>query len=93
MMLMNIPRRQAPNARATVGGFLGLTSQKTMAGERNEERYTSQDQQTGEPTCDTEDHSFMQHRPGCPGTLPGWGKAKNAAEMYVFFCSFPLVLV
>ena len=30
----------------------------------------------------------MQHRPGCPGTLPGWGKTKNAIEMYVPFLFF-----
>lgn len=27
----------------------------------------------------------MEHKPGCPGALPGWGKTKNAIEMYVSF--------
>lgn len=81
LVLMDVFLWQAPNPRATIGGFLGLSSQKSMAGERNEERYIPHDKQTGEPTCNTEDHSFMEHRPGRPGTLPGWEKMKNAADM------------
>ncbi|RJE19811.1 hypothetical protein PHISCL_07863 [Aspergillus sclerotialis] len=78
----------APNPRATIGQYLGLTSQKAAAGSKNQERFdeaaaSSMDRNSerGEPTCESEDHSFMQHRPGCPGTLPGWGKTKNAIEM------------
>lgn len=31
----------------------------------------------GEPTCATEDHSFMTHKAGDPDTYPGWGTFKN----------------
>lgn len=31
----------------------------------------------GEPTCASEDHSFMNHRPGGSQTWPGWGTMRN----------------
>ncbi|KAJ5702287.1 hypothetical protein N7488_009835 [Penicillium malachiteum] len=31
----------------------------------------------GEPTCASEDHSFMSHRPGGSKTMPGWGTMRN----------------
>ncbi|RMJ23508.1 hypothetical protein PHISP_05630 [Aspergillus sp. HF37] len=74
----------APNPQSTIGNFLGLSSQKGIAGTHNEERFdraaghADRTTQSGEPTCEGEDHSFMTHRPGCSQTLPGWGKAKDA---------------
>jgi hypothetical protein len=31
-------------------------------------------------TCATEDHSFMEKKPGAPDTLPGWEKAKDTVS-------------
>lgn len=31
----------------------------------------------GEPTCNSEDHSFMGRKPGASETLPGWETVKN----------------
>ncbi|KAJ5273738.1 hypothetical protein N7478_008863 [Penicillium angulare] len=33
--------------------------------------------QHGEPTCASEDHSFMNHKPGGSRTMPGWGTMRN----------------
>ncbi|CAP79429.1 Pc19g00130 [Penicillium rubens Wisconsin 54-1255] len=38
----------------------------------------------GVPTCVTEDHSFMERKPGGPDTLPGWKAAKNILSSRVF---------
>lgn len=36
-------------------------------------------------TCETEDHSFMEHKPGCSGGLPGAATAKDTVlETCVF---------
>ncbi|KAJ5982052.1 hypothetical protein N7451_012152 [Penicillium sp. IBT 35674x] len=34
----------------------------------------------GEPTCATEDHSFMERKPGGSSTLPGWDMAKHILD-------------
>ena len=46
------------------------------------------------PSCETEDHSFMGHRPGCSQTLPGWSTAKEMVEatyVLLFFTLFRFV--
>lgn len=72
---------QAHNARSTMGGFLGLTDQKTRA----ENNFLAQsdivsgrtrEQRVG-TTCTTEDHSFMEQKAGAPDTPPGWETAKK----------------
>lgn len=74
---------QAPKPASTAGSFLGLEDQKA----RDESKYlqranlAASDKPTtttgGEPTCGTEDHGFMEHKPAGPDTLPGWKSAKN----------------
>ena len=74
---------QARNPRSTIGNFLGLQDQKTRAENKYLERadYATADlkatSESGEPTCASEDHSFMGNKPGGSQTLPGWGTAKN----------------
>ncbi|OJJ30308.1 hypothetical protein ASPWEDRAFT_176973 [Aspergillus wentii DTO 134E9] len=68
------------------GNFLGLEQQKSFGESNHSKRaesagYGTQKTKSGYPTCENEDHSFMNHRPGCPGTLPGWSKTKNFLEM------------
>ncbi|GAD97486.1 predicted protein [Paecilomyces variotii No. 5] len=75
--------QQTPNPAASFGNFLGLQDQKSAAHNKFEERFekaggiepptTSE----GEPTCESEDHSFANHKPGCPQTMPGWSKVKD----------------
>ncbi|KAJ5759457.1 hypothetical protein N7520_006613 [Penicillium odoratum] len=71
------------NPRETMGETLGLKEQKGHAKDnflqradeaRGIEKPTSLH---GEPTCATEDHSFMAHKPGHSDTLPGWDTMKN----------------
>ena len=33
--------------------------------------------ENGEPTCETEDHSFMGRKPGGSDTWPGWDTTKS----------------
>ncbi|OJJ45311.1 hypothetical protein ASPZODRAFT_17528 [Penicilliopsis zonata CBS 506.65] len=75
----------ALNARSTIGGFLGLTDQKTEAEKHYQGRFDQatgvrEKTKSGAPTCESEDHSFMEHRPGCSATLPGWDAAKSVVN-------------
>lgn len=66
-----------------MGEFLGLRDQKTRA----ENKYNARADlaagsikpttEKGEPTCATEDHSFMGVKPGGNDTWPGWDTLKN----------------
>ncbi|KAJ5105744.1 FAD dependent oxidoreductase [Penicillium alfredii] len=76
----------AHNARSTAGEFLGLQDQKTRA----ENKFLSRADlaaanvkpmtESGEPTCASEDHTFMGHWPGGSNTLPGWDTVKNVFD-------------
>lgn len=74
---------QAPNPKSTMGNFLGLQDQKSRAENKYLQRMDlagddvrpMNDQ--GDPTCASEDHSFMGHKPGGPDTLPGWNTMKD----------------
>ncbi|KAJ5253192.1 hypothetical protein N7489_003602 [Penicillium chrysogenum] len=72
---------------STIGNFLGLKEQKGRA----ENKYLQGvdlaangiDTTTtsgGEPTCASEDHSFMERKPGGSDTLPGWKMAKRILD-------------
>ncbi|KAL2012352.1 hypothetical protein VTN00DRAFT_5070 [Thermoascus crustaceus] len=72
-----------PNPAASMGSFLGLSEQKAAAGGHYKSKfeaaagYEKPTTETGEPTCEAEDHSFAEHKPGCPETLTGYFKVKN----------------
>ncbi|KAJ6027975.1 hypothetical protein N7540_003551 [Penicillium herquei] len=73
---------EAPNPRATMGDTLGLQQQKTRAKyhflQRSDEAADVKPMsEHGEPTCASEDHTFMNHRPGGSKTMPGWGTMRN----------------
>ncbi|GAM34184.1 hypothetical protein TCE0_015r01597 [Talaromyces pinophilus] len=64
-----------PNPAASIGGFLGLSDQKGAAAAHTKQRVLESagfvDDETlkksgVEETCETEDHSFMQRKPGGP---------------------------
>lgn len=57
-----------------MGGFLGLNDQKSRAQNKYHQRASND---RGEPTCATEDHSFMGRQPGEPDTLPGWNTIRD----------------
>lgn len=65
----------------TMGNFRGLRDQKSRA----ENKYTAdlasvnikRTTESGEPTCESEDHSFMGKKPGGGDTWPGWETVKN----------------
>ncbi|KAJ5164406.1 uncharacterized protein N7500_006236 [Penicillium coprophilum] len=76
----------APNPKSTMGGFLALDEQKTRGESKLSERQNLVDFEKtsvrpinaeGEPTCASEDHSFMKHKAGDPDTYPGWSTVKN----------------
>lgn len=74
----------AQNPASITGNFLGLEDQKGRAEHKYLERgnLTANNAEPtttsgGEPTCATEDHSFMERKPGVPDTLPGWKAAKD----------------
>ncbi|KAJ5283492.1 FAD dependent oxidoreductase [Penicillium chrysogenum] len=74
----------AHNPASTTGKFLGLEDQTGRAERKYLEHVdlAANDAEPtatsgGEPTCATEDHSFMERKPGGPDTLPGWKAAKN----------------
>ncbi|CAG7931521.1 unnamed protein product [Penicillium olsonii] len=75
----------APTGKSTMGEFLGLRDQKTRAENKYFERAEMAENgeysmnATGDPTCASEDHSFMGHKPGGSDTLPGWNKMKEFA--------------
>lgn len=66
-----------------MGQFLGLQEQKIRA----ENKYMARADdaaaipkpmtESGEPTCASEDHSFMGEKPGGNDTWPGWGTVKS----------------
>ncbi|KAJ5226101.1 hypothetical protein N7468_007326 [Penicillium chermesinum] len=66
-----------------MGEVLGLQQQKTSAEQKYMERADEAAGNAkpvnahGEPTCAAEDHTFMEHKPGGSGTLPGWETMKN----------------
>lgn len=75
---------QARNPASTTGKFLGLEDQTGRAERKDLEHVdlAANDVEPtttsgGQPTCATEDHSFMERKPGGPDTLPGWKAAKN----------------
>lgn len=74
---------QATNPRSTMGDFLALQDQKTRGQNKFIQRENLVDSNVkpinaeGEPTCATEDHSFMTRKAGDPDTYPGWGTFKN----------------
>ncbi|KAJ5776286.1 uncharacterized protein N7511_001297 [Penicillium nucicola] len=73
----------ATDARSTMGSFLGLNDQKSRAeskylqraGLAGDSSRPVNDQ--GEPTCASEDHSFMGRKPGNEGSLPGMETIRN----------------
>ncbi|KAJ5244948.1 FAD dependent oxidoreductase [Penicillium chrysogenum] len=74
----------ARNPASTTGKFLGLEDQTGRAERKDLEHVdlAANDVEPtttsgGQPTCATEDHSFMERKPGGPDTLPGWKAAKN----------------
>ncbi|KAJ5796375.1 uncharacterized protein N7518_004915 [Penicillium psychrosexuale] len=73
----------AINPKSTMGDFLSLSDQKTRAQNKFIERENMLESNAlpmnaeGEPTCVTEDHSFMNHKAGAPDTYPGWSTVKN----------------
>ncbi|KAJ5594973.1 uncharacterized protein N7459_001181 [Penicillium hispanicum] len=73
----------ARNPRATMGSMLGLHDQKARAENKYMERAdlaqanTKPMSEHGQPTCASEDHTFMCHRAGGSHTMPGWGTVKN----------------
>ncbi|KAJ9268882.1 hypothetical protein DTO212C5_5083 [Paecilomyces variotii] len=79
-----IGHHQTPNPAASFGNFLGLQDQKEAAHNNFEQKFEHaagiEPPRTldGEPTCESEDHSFANHKPGCPETMPGWNKVKDA---------------
>ena len=66
-----------------MGSVLGLQDQKLRAENKYMERADLADanarpmSEHGQPTCASEDHSFMCHKPGGSGTMPGWDMARN----------------
>jgi hypothetical protein len=66
-----------------MGDFLGLQDQKSRAENKYLQRVdlaegnASPMNSQGEPTCATEDHSFMGEKAGGSDTLPGWHAIKN----------------
>ncbi|EAW06643.1 uncharacterized protein ACLA_083380 [Aspergillus clavatus NRRL 1] len=63
--------------KSTMGDFLGLSSQKGAASDHFHTRVEGASEMGDRGSCQTEDHSFMEHRPACPKTLPGWSKTKE----------------
>lgn len=74
---------KARTPEQTIYSFLSLKSQKGEGEKYLQQRFGEANggPTMGPSTCETEDHSFMEHTPGCPSTLPGWGKLKHAGEM------------
>lgn len=76
---------QAPNAKSTMGGFLGLQDQKSRAENKYLQRADLADANVkpmndkGDPTCASEDHTFMGQKPGGSDALPGWDTIKSFA--------------
>jgi len=86
-----------PNPAASMGSFLGLSEQKSSAEGRYRSKfdavagYEKPTTAKGEPTCESEDHSFAEHKPGCPETLPGLFKLRNVWGKWVLFLfSYPI---
>ena len=70
-----------------MGGFLGLNDQKSRAQNKYLQRAdlagasSSSTNNRGEPTCATEDHSFMGRQPGEADTLPGWHTIRDTTGL------------
>lgn len=81
--MIHTPKIQAPNPRSTMGSMLGLETQKTRAKNKYMLRAelaganVKPMSESGQPTCASEDHSFMGRKPGSSATLPGWNQAKK----------------
>lgn len=66
------------------GNFIGLKNMKQRAKSHSHAQFEAAAgvqkpfTDSGEPTCMSEDHSFMFHKAGCPETLPGQNKLKEA---------------
>jgi hypothetical protein len=66
-----------------MGDFLALHEQKTSGQNKFYQRQSMVDNDIrpmnaqGEPTCASEDHTFMNHKPGGPDTYFGWHAMKN----------------
>ncbi|KAJ5835837.1 hypothetical protein N7447_001863 [Penicillium robsamsonii] len=73
----------ATNPRSTMGDFHALHEQKTRGQNKFLQRESLIDSDVkpmnaeGEPTCASEDHSFMNHKAGDPDTYPGWSTFKS----------------
>ncbi|EED23408.1 conserved hypothetical protein [Talaromyces stipitatus ATCC 10500] len=75
-----------PNPAASIGGFLGLVDQKGAAEAHMKQRvaesggFIDKDLKNSgiKETCQTEDHSFMETKPGRPDALPGSSLLKGA---------------
>lgn len=80
-----------PNPAASIGGFLGLSEQKGAAAAHTKQRiaesggFVDEDLKNSgvAETCETEDHSFMQRKPGGPD-MPGHSVIKGIVDQYVF---------
>ncbi|RHZ54372.1 uncharacterized protein CDV56_105005 [Aspergillus thermomutatus] len=70
---------ETPNS--SMGEFLGLKSQKGAASANFDSRARGTSGMANTTSCENEDHSFMEHTPGCPQTLPGWSKTKGVYDM------------
>lgn len=81
-----------PNPAASIGGFLGLSDQKGAAAAHTKQRVVESGgfvdetlKKSGvEETCETEDHSFMQRKPGGPDMV-GHSVIKGVVDRYVSF--------
>lgn len=79
-----------PNPAASIGGFLGLSDQKGAAAAHTNERIAESGGFVDEEmkksglkeTCETEDHSFMQRKPGGPD-MPGHSIIQGVVDRYV----------
>jgi hypothetical protein len=73
-----------PTPADSFGNFIGLKNMKQRAKSHSHAQFEDAAgidkpfTDSGEPTCMTEDHSFMFHKAGCPETLPGQTKLKEA---------------
>ncbi|KAJ5665812.1 uncharacterized protein N7477_008260 [Penicillium maclennaniae] len=72
----------AQNPQDTIGNFLGLRDQKTRAECKFNDRAglaegVKRTTESGEPTCESEDHSFAGRKPGGSETWPGWETTKS----------------
>lgn len=87
-----------PNPAASIGGFLALSDQKGAAAAHTKQRVAESGglvdeelKKSGvEETCETEDHSFMQRKPGGPDMV-GHSVIKGVVDRYFFFSYYVCV--